>query len=129
MSDETTNEQTTETVTETTRTTETTEQPGPPQPSPAPQLGPEQLQKVREFVISANPDAVPDLITGNTVEEIEASIPKAKDAYQRTAERVRATYTPPPAVPAGGAANLVNPDDLSPSEKIRRGIAQGKGQQ
>lgn len=83
------------------------------------------LAAVVDTYRKANPDAVPELITGSTVAEIEASVPVAKTAYQGIADRFRAGSTSTaPHVPAGGSpAVVVDPSTLSTGEKIRRGLA------
>lgn len=81
------------------------------------------LDAVRALVLRAHPDVVPELIAGDTVEALLASVEPARAAWQRLAERIGA---PPatPAVPAGGQpAAAVDPERLSASEKIRRGLA------
>jgi hypothetical protein len=102
---------------------------------------------VRELVIKAHPDVVPDLIAGSSVDELVASVEPARTAYQRIADQVReassregeearsreerdASSTPslvqPPAVPAGGAATVVDPGDLAPTSKIAQALAARK---
>lgn len=88
------------------------------------------LAAVRELAIAAHPQAVPELIRGDSVEEIMASIPAAREAYERIAQRV----TPADAA-AALAAGLpeaahgspvrtvaVDPEVLSPASKIRYGL-------
>jgi hypothetical protein len=108
-----------------------------------------ELAKVRELVLKANPDVVPDLVRGNSVDELLASVEPARGAYQRIAEQVRGqaasttvTTEPgatvnaqgettvvvqPPTVPAGGAGNVIDPASIPPTEKIRRGLAAERG--
>src|SRR5215213_1754881 len=47
------------------------------------------LSKVRELVLKAHPDVVPDLIAGGSVDELIASVEPARSAYQRIADQVR----------------------------------------
>ena len=49
------------------------------------------LGKVRELVLKAHPDAVPDLVAGSSVDELIASVEPARTAYQRIADQVRGT--------------------------------------
>lgn len=108
-----------------------------------------ELAKVRELVLKANPDVVPDLVRGSSVDELLASVEPARGAYQRIAEQVRGqaasttvTTEPgatvnaqgettvvvqPPTVPAGGAGNVIDPASIPPTEKIRRGLAAERG--
>jgi hypothetical protein len=106
-----------------------------------------ELNTVRELVLKAHPDVVPDLIAGSSVDELLASVEPARTAYQRIADQVReassregeearsreerdASSTPslvqPPAVPAGGAATIVDPGDLAPTSKIAQALAARK---
>jgi uncharacterized protein YwlG (UPF0340 family) len=110
--------------------------------------GGEDLGKVRDLVLKAHPDVVPDLITGNSVDELIASVEPARSAYQRIADQVRGSaaettvtaesgatvnaegpttvVVQPPQVPAGGATNVVEPADLAPANKIARALAERK---
>jgi hypothetical protein len=47
------------------------------------------LGKVRELVLKAHPDVVPDLVRGGSVDELIASVESARSAYQRIADQVR----------------------------------------
>ena len=51
--------------------------------------GGEELGKVRELVLKAHPDVVPDLVRGSSVDELIASVEPARSAYQRIADQVR----------------------------------------
>ena len=113
------------------------------------------MAKVRELVLKAHPDVVPDLVKGGSVDELIASVEPARSAYQRIADQVRggegrgvagsrgggehvpATLPPsdpatptvvvqPPVVPAGGATNVVDPGDLKPTTKIQQALAARK---
>jgi hypothetical protein len=97
------------------------------------------LTKVRELVLKAHPDVVPDLVRGSSVDELIASVDPARSAYQRIADQVRrtessvvsresevspdSTAAQPPVVPAGGAASVVDPADLTPTSKIAQALA------
>jgi hypothetical protein len=88
------------------------------------------LAAVRELVLKAHSDVVPELIAGSSVAELTASIEPAKAAYQRIAEAMASPLggrtISPPVVPAGGSAPAVDPEKLPASEKIRRGIEAGR---
>jgi hypothetical protein len=117
------------------------------------QQPPADLGKVRELVLKAHPDVVPDLVRGSSVDELIASVEPARSAYQRIAEQVRGTETAaaggvgsresevqtsdfrpptsdpivqPPVVPAGGASNVADPGDLGPTTKIAQALAARK---
>jgi hypothetical protein len=47
------------------------------------------LGKVRELVLKAHPDVVPDLVRGSSVDELIASVEPARGAFQRIADQVR----------------------------------------
>jgi len=87
---------------------------------------PGELDAVREVVLSAYPDCVPELVQGDTVAELLASVEPARAAYARVAATVptpvEAVSTPPP-VPAGGSSAVIDPGELPAAEKVRRGIA------
>ena len=87
---------------------------------------PQELAAVREVVLSAYPDCVPELVQGDTVAELLASVEPARAAYARVAATVptpvEAVSTPPP-VPAGGSSAVIDPGELPAAEKVRRGIA------
>lgn len=113
----------------------------------------DELTAVRELILRAHPDVVPELVQGQSVAELMASVEPARAAYQAVLERVQerkgagetpalqgkgasetlalqgkeASETPavpaPPRVPAGGGAAVMNVDDLPTAEKIKRGIA------
>ena len=88
----------------------------------------DEITAIRELVLKAHPDVVPELITGASVAELLSAIEPARAAYGRLVDTVRAaapqaTSAPVPAVPAGGSAPVpIDPDRLPPAEKIRRGI-------
>jgi hypothetical protein len=88
-----------------------------------------ELDAVRAVVLAAYPDSVPELIRGETVAEVLASVEPARAAYARVAEAVaapieQAAPATPPVVPAGGGSAVIDPAELPTAEKVRRGIAQ-----
>jgi hypothetical protein len=94
------------------------------------------LSKVRELVLKAHPDVVPDLIAGGSVDELIASVEPARSAYQRIADQVRGAQPEvgnrkseeqPPVVPAGGASNVIDPGELAPTSKIAQALAERRG--
>lgn len=86
-----------------------------------------ELDAVRAVVLAAYPDSVAELIRGETVPELLASIEPARAAYARVAESVAVAIEPvvasAPVVPAGGGSAVVDPSALPAAEKVRRGIA------
>jgi hypothetical protein len=84
------------------------------------------LRAVRDLILGAHPEIVPELVMGSTIAELTASVATARAAYQRVAEAARQASSggaAAPAVPAGGATAAIDPDRLSSAEKLRRGIA------
>ena len=143
MSEQDTSQQGTTTVesTETTTTVETTTAAAAPEsgttPAPTAAADAAELAKVRDLVIKANPDVVPELVRGDSVDALMASVEPARTAYQRVADAVRGapatretsepatpTNSQPPTVPAGGAPNVVEPSQLTPETKIARALAE-----
>jgi hypothetical protein len=100
----------------------------------------DELSKVRELVLKAHPEVVPELVRGGSIDELIASVTPAQGAYQQIAERVRAGNTTvattetttvttpvvPPVVPAGGTAVVVDPAVLGPTTKIALALAARK---
>ena len=77
------------TAVETTRTVDAqTTTPANAAPSAERSPGAE-LGKVRDLVLKAHPDVVPDLVRGNSVDELISSVEPARTAYQRIADQVR----------------------------------------
>jgi hypothetical protein len=89
--------------------------------------GSEDLAAVREVVLRAYPDSVPELVGGTSVAEVLASVEGARAAYRRVVEAVSAeagSATSAPSVPAGAVTRpAVDPERLPAAEKIRRGVA------
>jgi hypothetical protein len=90
----------------------------------------EELAAVREVVLRAYPDAVPELVVGASVAEVLASVEGARSAYRRVAAAVAADGPRSgepvtiPVVPAGATRPVaVDPERLPAAEKIRRGLA------
>lgn len=80
----------------------------------------------RELVIRAHPAAVQELITGNSLAELLASVPVAEAAFTRITEAAREEVTRASAarVPGGGGVRSAgsNIDGLGPLAKIRAGL-------
>ena len=104
------------------------EPPAPAEPTDVAQAG-DDLSLVRDLVLKAHPDVVPELIGGDSVASIVASISPAQAAYADLAARIQASSAPnsvsgsAPRVPAGSAAPApIDPDRIPTAEKIRRGV-------
>ena len=82
------------------------------------------LDAVRALVLRAHPDVVPELVTGESVADLIASVEPARAAYARLAETLAQVRSEAAPVPAGGGSPItVDPDRLPAAEKIRRGLA------
>lgn len=95
--------------------------------NPAEGTAAEELNRVREVVLKAHPDAVPELIAGTSIAELLASVEPARTAFARLSERIKPAAAPPatpPAVPAGAATAAIDPASLPSHELIRRGIGE-----
>ena len=91
-----------------------------------------ELTAVRELVLRAHPAVVPELVTGDSVAALVASVAEAEAAYQRIAAAIgerepgagTRSGTAPPRVPAGDTpAAVIDAERLPAAEKIRRGLA------
>ena len=81
------------------------------------------LAHVRELILASHTDIVPDLIQGESVTELVASIDRAKSAFASVIE----AQPQPVHIPAGGNTPItIDIDALPTSEKIRRGLAQAQ---
>jgi chromosome segregation ATPase len=80
--------------------------------------------KYREALLAAAPDLPEDMVTGNSIEEIDASAEQARGAVRRVRDRLE-SQAQAGRVPAGSPPRG-SPDfsALSPIEKIRLGLAQ-----
>ena len=88
-------------------------------------MGSDDLAAVRELVLRAYPETVPELVGGESVAAILGSVEPAAAAYRRIAEGVAANAPAAvaPVVPAGSApAVALDPERLPSVEKIRRGL-------
>jgi hypothetical protein len=90
------------------------------------------IEAVRELARKAFPDTIPELISGDTYEEIMASVEASREAYARIFMEVeeRQAVVKPPVVPAGGSsAPVVDVERLPAAEKLRRGVADVRRQE
>lgn len=91
-------------------------------PTP-PGLSAEQLGRLRETLVAANPEAVAEMIQGDDFESLLASVDAAKSAFARVRGTVEGEAAG--AVPRGGGTRTVDPATyaaLSPAAKIAVGI-------
>lgn len=91
---------------------------------PAPDLPQITLDAVRELVLRAHPQVVPELVQGASVEALLASVEPASKAYTSISARLEpAAIEPPTPVPAGTTPPVpIDLNQLPTAEKLRRGI-------
>ena len=82
------------------------------------------LDRVRELVLEAHPDVVPEMVQGTTFDELMASVEPAREAYQRITAEVAAPPAPPKlaAQPGQRSTHLADVEGLSPLGKISEGL-------
>jgi len=87
------------------------------------------LDQLRELVLLAHPDVIPELVSGATFAELMGSVETARAAYLRAVEAIRKGQPAPaetaaPKIPAGGGQRQasVNVEHLSPAAKISEGL-------
>ncbi len=102
------------------------EAPPPPTNDPAPlgDLNPDQLVQLRDALIAAHPQAVPELLAGDTFAALLASVGPARAAWSRISEAATRGHTA--GIPRGGsvrAPDTTRYDGLSPEGKIAVGLA------
>jgi hypothetical protein len=86
-----------------------------------------EVQQLRELIVRAHPDTVPELLQGGSLSELLACLPTAQAAYARVAQAARpdgATEGGSVPVAAGAALRSLEPraEGLSPLAKIRVGL-------
>ncbi|HRA33015.1 MAG: hypothetical protein V9F06_01460 [Thermomicrobiales bacterium] len=88
---------------------------------PEPRIG-DDAALLRDLIVQANPDVIPELVQGASLREMLDSLPAARAAFARVAEVTAATTTPP--VPSGNVirSRELNLADLGPAAKVRAGI-------
>lgn len=79
------------------------------------------LESYRALVRRTNPEILPEMISGESPEEIEQSLAKARELVERLKTRLE-EKAKEVQVPVGSTARDVGGEMLTPEEKIRRGI-------
>jgi hypothetical protein len=85
------------------------------------------VESYRALVIKANPEVLPELISGDSIEALEGSLANAKELTGKIKaglETQAAAIKVPAGAPARGAPDGAG---LSAREKIRMGIGRGNG--
>lgn len=81
-----------------------------------PQTSQEDINAVRDLILGLHPSIVPELISGDSVSTLIASIAPAQQAYANIVSKMH--------LPAGGNPIISFDDDsLTTDEKIRRGLS------
>lgn len=83
----------------------------------------EAVQRYRAALLAQSPELPTDLVTGETVEEVETAVQRAREIVERVRERLTADTGH--AVPVGSPPRRPpDLDALSPAELIRLGLSQ-----
>ena len=84
----------------------------------------ESIAIIRDLLLKAHPDVLPELVTGETLADLLESVTSAEAIFARVAEVIdtRRAQTKPPAVPAGGTGRVVALNDLSGDGLIRTAL-------
>jgi len=85
----------------------------------------EAVSGYRTMVVQTNPDVLPELINGETVAALGESLRQAKALVGKVREGLEAELSRA-RFPAGSPERGRGDVDLSPIEKIQRGISRGK---
>lgn len=83
----------------------------------------DEMRIIRELILQAHPDVVPELVQGATLHELLASVPIAREAWRNAVERLRQAQFGPP-IPSGASVRSapLDLDSLSPLAKIRAAV-------
>jgi hypothetical protein len=81
------------------------------------------LERYREAVLAAEPDLPPDLVRGETLEELEGAIASAREVVARVREQVQASALPS-SFPVGAPARegVRRAGGMTAAEKIAAGL-------
>ncbi len=84
------------------------------------------IDSVRDLILGAFSDLVPELVGGSTVGELIASVDVARKAFAAVSHQIKSAPANPISVPSGapGRGQTPAPVDLSPSAKIAEGLRQ-----
>jgi hypothetical protein len=79
-------------------------------------------ERYRDALLAAAPDVPPDLVRGESVEELDGSLAAARDVVTRVRERLEAQAAAQ--IGAGSPVRGTDAGALSPAEKIRLGVSE-----
>lgn len=89
------------------------------------------LTRIRDLIIMAHEDVVPELVMGETFDELLASIEPARQAFQQVVERIIRPAPRPGQIPAGQPGRSATRDSetasLNPGAKIAEGLRRRAG--
>ena len=78
------------------------------------------IDQVRNLILASHTNIVPELVQGNSVATLVASIEHAREAFSRIVD----SQPKPVTIPAGGNTPVtLDINELPTSEKLRRGLA------
>jgi hypothetical protein len=86
------------------------------------------LDRVRDLVLAAHPEVVPEMVQGENFDELMASVEPAREAYQRILGQMAEKAGPQPAAPKVASqpgrrgAAIADIEGLSPLGKISEGL-------
>lgn len=81
------------------------------------------VERYRSALLAAEPELPPDLVQGETLEDVDASVEAARRTVARIRERMAAERPPAPGFPVGAPARGASAAaTLTPVEKIARGL-------
>jgi len=84
------------------------------------------VARYREAALAAEPELPPDLVTGETIEEVDGSLAVARRTVAQIRQRLSTeAESPARGFPAGAPARLgASTEGMSAAEKIARGLEQ-----
>jgi hypothetical protein len=80
------------------------------------------VARYREALLAAEPDLPPDLVRGESIEEVDEAARLARETVARIRERVEAARRPERGFPVGAPARGFTYRSLSAAEKIAAGL-------
>lgn len=81
------------------------------------------VERYRDALLASEPELPPDLVQGETLEEVDASVEAARRTVARIRERMASERPPSPGFPVGAPARGASTAAvLTPVEKIARGL-------
>jgi hypothetical protein len=85
------------------------------------------VSRYKAVIVQSNPDVLPELISGETIEALDGSLAKARDLIEKVKKNLEAKKAAdrvPAGAPPRGAADT---SGLSSREKISQGVEKARG--